>query len=167
MCRITQLSFNKNTNPTCLNKKNLHCTGVLPKKKWTCQHKNPCYLFQNISGCSFPSNPLKVAGVFTRKAFPTWWYQPSWKILYSQTGSWPQKFGVKIMKNLWNHLRCDFEDSGVQTQLGEFHDQIGGASLKETCYPRHGDGENGWMCLWVWGSLGWNILLITKKEHWK
>ena len=72
------------------------------------------------------------------------------------------------MKNLWNHLPCDFEDSGVlksssfsrvalhrwqETQLGEFHDQIGGASLKETCYPRHGDGKMGG-CVYGFGDRG-------------
>ena len=32
---------------------------------------------------------------------PSWWFQPIWKILYSQIGSFPQ-VGVKI-KNVWNH----------------------------------------------------------------
>ena len=38
--------------------------------------------------------------------FPGWWFQPIWKILYSQIGSFPQ-IGMKI-KNIWNHHLVSF-----------------------------------------------------------
>ena len=33
--------------------------------------------------------------------FPSWWFQPLWNIIISQTGSFP-RVGLKI-KNIWNH----------------------------------------------------------------
>ena len=36
----------------------------------------------------------------------SWWFQPLWKILYSQNGNLPQ-IGMKL-KNIWNHHPDDF-----------------------------------------------------------
>ena len=52
------------------------------------QHQHP---FSGWSG---------VTGVVSGDLFPSWWFQPIWKILV-KTGSLPQ-VGVKI-KNIWNH----------------------------------------------------------------
>ena len=44
----------------------------------------------------------KIRGVlYSMSTLSGWWFQPIWKILYSQNGNLPQ-IRVKI-KNLWNH----------------------------------------------------------------
>lgn len=42
-----------------------------------------------------------IGGWEKQKLYTTWWFQPVWKILNSQIGSFPQE-NVKI-KNVWNH----------------------------------------------------------------
>ena len=49
------------------------------------------------------ANPKPEFGSFkiARSLLSSWWFQPIWKILYSQNGNLPQ-VGMKI-KNIWNH----------------------------------------------------------------
>ena len=39
---------------------------------------------------------------FGRVSYTSWWFQPMWKILISQIGSFSQGSGWKL-KNVWNH----------------------------------------------------------------
>ena len=68
----------------CLGMHNLHnlrvCDECLPG--WTFQKHR---VFHNVH--HFCSGSLSI-----------WWFQPIWKILYSQIGSFPQGSGVKIKK---------------------------------------------------------------------
>ena len=45
--------------------------------------------------------PQRIPCIYIYIWFSGWWFQPIWKILYSQNGNLPQ-VGVKIKKN-WNH----------------------------------------------------------------
>ena len=70
---------------------------------------------QNYHGFGFfdpPTKNEKTSEMYPRfqlsnekwkplKYVSSWWFQPIWKILYSQIGSFPQ-VGVKILKK-WNH----------------------------------------------------------------
>ena len=80
----------KKTTTTHRSNKNLPHFGVKPGKS---QFSND----QNSKGKhqSFTTSPT------LSKYLSSWWFQPIWKILYSQIGSFPQ-VGMKI-KNVWNH----------------------------------------------------------------
>ena len=67
---------------------------------------------QNYHGFRFfdpPTKNEKTSEMYPRfqletlKYVSSWWFQPIWKILYRQIGSFPQ-VGVKIQKNWNNHL---------------------------------------------------------------
>ena len=64
-------------------------TGDLPR--WSCHTSSNKKFNWNIQPSTGPSQT-------------SLWFQPIWKILYSQVGSFPQ-VGVKI-KNIWNHHRA-------------------------------------------------------------
>ena len=60
-------------------------------------------------------NALWNGGEFFGR-FSTWWFQPSWNMLYSQNGNLPQ-VGVNI-ENIWNHHLVLVLYPGIKCRVG-------------------------------------------------